>query len=73
MVAMAEQRFLTVDEAAAELRVSERTVLNWLRSGRLPGMRLGGPKSGWRIERTDFERFLDELRRESAAGRDSEA
>jgi excisionase family DNA binding protein len=58
MVAMTERRALTVPEVSEELRVSERTVLNWLRAGRLKGYRLGGPRAGWRIERADVDRFI---------------
>jgi excisionase family DNA binding protein len=58
MVTMAERQALTVPEVAEELRVSERTVLNWLRNSRLKGYRLGGPRAGWRIERADLDRFI---------------
>lgn len=34
-------RFLTPDEVADLLRVSRRTVYNWLRSGQLSAIRLG--------------------------------
>ncbi len=58
MVAMASERFLTVNEVAEQLRVSEFTVRNWLRSGRLEGYRPGGRKAGWRIRASDVDRFL---------------
>ena len=60
MVAMASERFLTVAEVAEQLRVSEFTIRNWLRSGRLQGYRPGGRKAGWRIRQTDIEQFISE-------------
>ena len=64
MVTTVGEQPLTVDQVAEHLKVSERTVLNWLRAGRLRGYRLGGPKAGWRIEPADLERFKAERRNE---------
>lgn len=64
MTVMTEERLLTVTEVAERLRVSTRTVLNWLRDGRLTGRRFGGTKLGWRIKQSDLERFIDEGERE---------
>lgn len=52
-----EERFLTPEEVADMLRVSPRTVNRWLNQGKLPGVKIG---SRWRIEREDFERFIQE-------------
>lgn len=49
--------FMTPAEVAAAARVSVRSVERWLKSGRLPGVRLG-PKT-WRILRADVHRFLN--------------
>ncbi|HEY8416177.1 MAG TPA: helix-turn-helix domain-containing protein [Thermaerobacter sp.] len=46
---------LTPQEAARYLRVSVQTVYRHLRSGRLPGAKVG---QQWRIRRTDLDRFL---------------
>ena len=54
---MPEERFLTPEEVADMLRVSPRTVNRWLNQGKLPGVKIG---SRWRIEREDFERFIQE-------------
>ena len=62
MVAVTEPKPYTVPEVAAHLQVSERTVLNWLRAGKLRGYRLGGPKAGWRIEVADLEQFKNQQR-----------
>lgn len=45
-------RFLTPEEVAGLLRVSRRTVYNWLRSGQLPALRIG---KVWRVRREDIE------------------
>ena len=45
--------FLTVEEAAALLRMSERTVSRMLKAGKLPGI-FGGTREGWRIRRADL-------------------
>lgn len=49
---------MTVKEAAAYLKISRQTVLAWLRSGKLQGIRLGGTKVGWRIPEGELRRLL---------------
>lgn len=64
---MAEE-LLTVPEVADMLRLNEQTVRRWLRDGTLPGFRLGhNRKAGWRIPRTDVERYIEAQRGEGAA------
>ncbi len=62
---MQEQRYLTVEEVAHEMRVTDETVRRWLRSGQLAGLNLGR-KAGWRIERDDLERFIDQTKKVAA-------
>jgi excisionase family DNA binding protein len=64
MVAMIDERDYTVPEIAERLRVSQWTVYNWLKSGRLGGYRPGGTKAGWRIPASDLDRFIAERRGE---------
>jgi excisionase family DNA binding protein len=45
----------TVKEVATILKVSERAILDWLRSGRLRGSKAG---KAWRIRQSDLEAFL---------------
>lgn len=52
-------RPLTVGEAAARLGFTEATIRSWLEEGRLRGMKF--PK-GWRIDRADFEAFVNAAR-----------
>ncbi len=62
---MQEQRYLTVEEIAQEMRVTDETVRRWLRSGQLAGLNLGR-KAGWRIERTDLEDFIQRSKVQAA-------
>jgi excisionase family DNA binding protein len=50
--------FLTVQEAAGQLRVHPQTVRLWLREGKLRGRLIGGRKSGYRIPASEIERIL---------------
>ncbi len=65
-------RFMTVREAADELRVHPQTVRLWLREGKLRGRLIGGRKSGYRIAATEIERLLSPYD-EPTAGRPSQS
>jgi len=45
------------EEAAEQLRVSTRTIFEWLRTGKLKGVKAGRQ---WRIREPDLEAFLVE-------------
>ncbi|MGH8057662.1 MAG: helix-turn-helix domain-containing protein [Candidatus Entotheonellia bacterium] len=47
---------LTPEETAEELRLAPKTVKDWLRDGKLPGVKLGGKV--WRIRREDLDAFI---------------
>ncbi len=49
------ERYLTPEEVADQVRVTRRTVYEWLRQGRLQGLRAG---RWWRIRPADLEAFL---------------
>lgn len=49
------QRLLTPEEIAEMLSVTTRTVCDWLRSGRLRGVKAGRL---WRVSREDLDTFL---------------
>jgi excisionase family DNA binding protein len=55
---MASERYLTVQDVAAELKVSTETVRRWLRSGRLKGTMLGGTRLGYRVMESDLRHFV---------------
>lgn len=48
-------KYYTPEEVAQELRVTRRTVYEWLTSGRLRGMRAG---NRWRVDVQDLEAFI---------------
>lgn len=52
--------WLTVKETSDTLKVHEETVRRWIREGELPVLDLGGQKTGYRILRTELDRFLRE-------------
>ena len=54
-----DQQLLRVSEVALALRVSRRTVLSWLNTGKLQGGRL--PGGNWRIPAAVVERVRVEL------------
>jgi excisionase family DNA binding protein len=58
---------LTPDEVARKLRVRTSTVLGWLRTGRLGGVKIGG-RAGWRIPPEELERFIREMYRPPRTG-----
>jgi excisionase family DNA binding protein len=65
VIAMDED-LLTVPEVAAALKVNPETVRRWLRQKKLHGFVLGSDRGGYRIPRSEVERFLTDLR--GAAG-----
>ena len=50
--------WLTVEEIAAKMKVSEETVRRWIRAKKLPVLDLGGPRAGYRIRPSDLQTFL---------------
>ena len=50
--------FLTPEQAAAQMGVSEDTVLNWVKTGRLRASKLSGTKT-LRISTADILAFYD--------------
>ena len=60
---MSESKLLTVREVAAKLRVSEYTVREWLRMGRLKGIKPGGAKAGWRVTEDELAWFLEQAKK----------
>lgn len=55
LVVRDEPAVLTLDEAAAFLRLCSHTVSKRARKGEIPGRRIG---STWRFLRTDLERYV---------------
>jgi excisionase family DNA binding protein len=53
-----DDRLLTVRQVAELLQVHPVTVQRWLRAGQLSGIRLPADKLGWRVRRSELDRFL---------------
>jgi excisionase family DNA binding protein len=51
---------LAIEDVAAQLKVQPRTVLEWLRTGKLPGYKLGRL---WRVDPEDLKKFLAQHKR----------
>ncbi|MDP9472195.1 MAG: helix-turn-helix domain-containing protein [Chloroflexota bacterium] len=56
-MAVEQERWLTVEEAAQRLSVHDQTVRRWLRSGQLIGTSINR-RAGWRIRESEIDRFL---------------
>jgi len=62
---MAAARFLTMEEVAQELAVTESQVYHMVRSGELPAIKIGG-RGQWRIERARLEAYIAQKYDETA-------
>lgn len=51
---MMAEKVLTVKEAARTLRVSDRTIMRYIKAKRLRAFKIGQ----WRIKRSDIDSFL---------------
>lgn len=61
----APRLLLTAREAAAALRVSERTLFTWSKEGRLPVVRLGGCV---RYDESDLRRLIEACKTPAGKG-----
>lgn len=52
--------YITSKEIAEKLKVSPRTVNRWVKSGNLRAFKVGDKNGAYRIEREDFDRFIEE-------------
>ncbi|MDI6452978.1 helix-turn-helix domain-containing protein [Peloplasma aerotolerans] len=52
---MSEFKLYTIDEVAGILKVTQRTIYNYIKSGMLKAIKIG---KYWRINHVDLERFL---------------
>lgn len=57
------EKIYTPDMAAEALHVSTGTVKNWLRSGRLQGIKAGRQ---WRIRESDLTQFINQDKLETS-------
>ncbi|MEJ0053155.1 MAG: helix-turn-helix domain-containing protein [bacterium] len=60
-MASKDKNYLTIQEVAKKLEerhfdITERTVYRYVQKGKIRAIKIGG----WRIEKKDFEKFLEE-------------
>ena len=55
---MSDIKFYDPDEVAEMLGVSANTVREWLRKGKMAGVKLGGKI--WKIRQVDIDQFIQE-------------
>lgn len=57
-VTMEREEMLTVEEAAALLKLNPETVRRWIRSGRLHAVLIGSERAGYRIADAELRRVM---------------
>jgi excisionase family DNA binding protein len=55
---MSPERLLTLEEVAERLAVSRKMVYDWIRDGRMPGVKMGRL---WRVKESSLDAFIDAL------------
>lgn len=55
-----EHEWLTVEQVAKLLVVTEETIRRWIRAGEIPVLELPSRKAGYRIRRSDLDQFIAE-------------
>jgi excisionase family DNA binding protein len=58
MVTQMAEELLTVEEVAARLKLTPYTIREWLKAGRLHGVRIGSRRAGWRIPASELDRYM---------------
>jgi len=53
---MADFKLYTIDEIAEILKVTQRTIYNYIKSGTLKAIKIG---KYWRVKHSDLEKFLE--------------
>jgi excisionase family DNA binding protein len=51
---------LTIKEICADLKVTRRTVLSWIKTGELRAFKLGSGRRLWRIKERELQRFINQ-------------
>lgn len=58
---------MTPAEVAEVLKLAEKTVKDWLRAGKLQGVKIG---KVWRVRRVDLEAYIEESMKRTGQGDD---
>jgi excisionase family DNA binding protein len=62
---MGVEKLYTPEEVAAHLNFKEKTVMDYLRAGKIPGVKLGRE---WRVRDSDLQKYIEGLSRPSCVG-----
>lgn len=54
---MQDLKLYTIKEIAGILKVTERTIYNYIMTGSLPAIKIG---KNWRVKHIDLEQFLED-------------
>ena len=55
---MSQEEWLTVEETAQRLRVTDETVRRWIRRNELHALNVGGKRPDYRIRRDALDAFI---------------
>jgi len=55
---MTPEFLMTIDELAKYLRVTKRTIYDWLQKGRIPASKVVGQ---WRFRKDKIDQWLDQM------------
>jgi excisionase family DNA binding protein len=53
---MQQEEYLSIKDIAQQLKMDEKTIRRWIKSGQLPAIELGGK---YRVTRSDLTAFLE--------------
>ena len=51
-------KFLTIKDVCAELKITRKTVIRWIKAGELKAFKLGSGGRLWRIRERDLQTFI---------------
>jgi excisionase family DNA binding protein len=51
-------KFLTIKDVCAELKITRKTVIRWIKAGELKAFKLGSERRLWRIRERDLQTFI---------------
>ncbi len=62
---MADKDYLSPQEIAKQLQVTDRAVLDMIAAKKFEAMRVGAGRGVWRVDRASYERYLAEQAQKS--------
>lgn len=62
---MTEQDYLSPQEIARQLKITDRAVLDMITAKKFEAMRVGAGRGVWRVSRASYEQYLAEQAKKS--------